>query len=79
MNLYKDIKTLKINTKAENQLKENNINNIFELCHYSRIELAEIGIKNDDINNIMVKLQLIGLNLKTNHALRNNLVDNINN
>ena len=75
MDLYKDVTTLKINSKLANQLKQNNINNIYELCHYSRMELGELGIPNTDINNIMVQLQLMGLNLKSNHAIRNTLID----
>lgn len=75
INLYKDITTLKINSKLVNQLKQNNINSIYELCHYSRIELGKLGIPNTDINNIMVQLQLMGLNLKSNHAIRNTLLD----
>lgn len=75
MDLNKDITTLKINTKLANKLKINNINNIFDLCHYSRMELGKIGIVNNDINDIMIQLQLIGLNLKANHAVKNNLVD----
>lgn len=75
MDLYKDVTTLKINSKIANQLKQNNINNIYELCHYSRMELGELGITNTDINNIMVQLQLMGLNLKSNHAIKNTLID----
>ncbi|MBQ6992040.1 MAG: hypothetical protein IJN50_03920 [Clostridia bacterium] len=75
MDLYKDVATLKINSKLANQLKQNNINNIYELCHYSRMELGKLGIPNTDINNIMVQLQLLGLNLKSNHAIRNTLID----
>lgn len=75
MDLYQDVTTLKINSKLANQLKQNNINNIYELCHYSRMELGELGILNTDINNIMVQLQLLGLNLKSNHAIKNTLID----
>ena len=75
MDLYKDITTLKVNSKVAEKLKHNNINNIYELCHYSKIELGQLGIPNTDINNIMVQLQLLGLNLKSNHAIRNTLID----
>ena len=75
MDLYKDVTTLKINSKIAEQLKQNNINNIYELCHYSKMELVKLGIPNTDINNIMVQLQLLGLNLKSNHAIKNTLID----
>lgn len=75
MDLYKDISTLKIKHDIKRQLKENNINNIYELCHYSRMELGQIGIMNNDIKDIMIQLQLMGLNLKSNHAMRNHLID----
>lgn len=69
--LEKDIKTLKINKKIEKILKENKIITINDLCLKSRMELRELGIENNFINDILVKLQLIGLNLKQNHSKKN--------
>lgn len=65
----KDIK----NTMQKITIK---INNIFKLCNYSRMELVKIVFLNDEINKIILKLQLNGLDLKHNHAKRNTLLDN---
>lgn len=73
--LYSDIIKLNMGSKITQELKKNNIKTIYELCHYSRMELASLEISNNDIKQIMIALQLIGLNLKPNHAKKNNLID----
>mgnify|MGYP004475069813 CR=1 FL=1 len=40
------------------------------------MELVKIVFLNDEINKIILKLQLNGLDLKHNHAKRNTLLDN---
>lgn len=74
--LEKNISTLNLGKNIFNKLLSNEITNILELCNYSRMELADIGLSNEDINQIIVKLQLMGLDLKPNHAKRNTLLDN---
>ena len=74
--LEKNISTLNLGKNIFNKLLSNEITNILELCNYSRMELVDIGLSNEDINEIIVKLQLMGLDLKPNHAKRNTLLDN---
>lgn len=74
-NLYKDITELDINKRIAEQLQQNDINNVYELCHYSRMELGDLGLENNDINRIIIAVQLVGFNLKPNHARKNLLID----
>lgn len=74
-NLKKQIDTVIYDKNTVNQLIESNIEHIYELCQYSRMELAEKGLNNTQINNIIVALQLQGVDLKPNHAKKNALID----
>lgn len=74
--LEKDIKTLKLDKNIKNKLKEININTIFELCNYSKMELTSTGLTNPQVNDISICLQLIGLDLKKNHAKKNTIIEN---
>jgi len=74
--LEKNISTLNLGKNIFNKLLSNKITNILKLCNYSRMELADLGFSNDDINEIIIKLQLNGLDLKPNHAKKNTLLDN---
>lgn len=74
--LEKNISTLNLRKNIFDKLLENKIISIAELCNYSRMELADLGFSNDDINEIIIKLQLNGLDLKPNHAKRNTLLEN---
>ena len=58
-----------------NYIKENNINTIYELCKFSRMELSSIGLTNSQITDVAIALQLLGLDLKKNHAKKNLIVD----
>ena len=69
--LSKDISILKFEMVINNLLNNNGINTIYKLCNYARMELSNIGFTNNQINKIMINLQLKGLDLKTNHAIRN--------
>lgn len=73
--LERSVETLKLEKSINNNLKSNNINTIRDLCKYSRIELTDLGISHPQINDISVSLQLLGLDLKKNHAKRNTTVD----
>ncbi len=76
--LEKNVLTLNLRRNLYNKLLSKNINTIFEICNYSRMELAELNFDNEEINEIIIKLQLIGLDLKSNHAKRNALLDGLN-
>lgn len=75
--LNEDVTTLNLHRNINTKLKNNNINTVVELCNYSRMELAEIQVSNSEINDIAIGLQLIGLDLKRNHAKRNKSLDKI--
>ena len=68
MNLSKEIKELELDEKIESKLKENNINYIEDLWKQNKKSLKSMGFSDSQINNIIIKLQLIGisLNKKTN-------------
>lgn len=73
--LEKEIDILKIDKDIIKILINNNIDTIYKLCNYSRMELANIGLNNNQINKIIVSVQLQGLDLKPNHAKRNSKID----
>ena len=73
--LQNDITTLNLDKKIIKLLKDNNVNTVYELCKFSRMELSEIGIQNSQITDITIALQLLGLDLKKNHAKKNLIVD----
>ena len=72
--LKNNITTLSINKKVL-QVNNNGIETVKDLCKYSRIELADKGLENSEIKDIMISLQLNGLDLKPNHAKRNILIE----
>lgn len=69
--LNKNISILKFDNVISNLLNNNEINTIYKLCNYSRMELSQIGFTNSQINKIIINLQLKGLDLKANHAIKN--------
>ena len=73
--LENDISTLNLGKGLVTKLKENDINSIYDLCTFSRMELSNIGLENPRITNITVELQLLGIDLKKNHAKRNTSID----
>lgn len=73
--LKNNIKTLSINKKVLEVLNDNGIETVKDLCKCSRMDLANKGLENSEIKDIMITLQLKGLDLKPNHAKRNILVD----
>ena len=72
--LGKNISALNLRKNISNKLLLNKITYILKLCNYSRMELSNLGFSNDDINEIIIKLQLNGLDLKPNHAKKNTLI-----
>lgn len=72
--LNNDISTLNLHRNIKSKLKKGNINTILDLCNYSRMELSGIEMTNQEINDIAICLQLVGLDLKRNHAKRNTII-----
>lgn len=66
MDLKKDIVTLELENKIINNLKKNNIIIIEDLWILKRNDLKSMGLSDSEINQILIKLQLlaIGLNEK---------------
>lgn len=73
--VYKSVETMNLDKKTKSILINNNINTIFELCNYSRMELSDIKLINSQINKILIELQLKGLDLKANHAKKNSILE----
>lgn len=73
--LEKDISVLKMDSRIKKDLKEKEIDTVFKLCNFSRIELNSEGFTNNQINEMIVSLQLIGLDLKKNHAKKNTVLE----
>lgn len=62
--LKQNITRLDIKDNLIDTLKENNINNIGELCKRSKKDLKHLGILSNQADKIEIELQLLGLNLK---------------
>ncbi len=73
--LKNNIDTLSINKKVIQILNNNGIETVKDLCKCSRMDLASKGLENSEIKDIMITLQLKGLDLKPNHAKKNVLID----
>ena len=61
--LEKDISVLELNSSIEKFLRANEINYIKDIWILKRKDLKNLGLKDSDINTIVVKLQLFGLDL----------------
>lgn len=61
--LEKSIDILNLNYDLINKLKKLQIYNIQDLCKCKRDYLKDNDFSNNDINQIKIKLQLIGLDL----------------
>ncbi len=61
--LDSEIETLNIDSCTQNKLKINNIKYIKDLWILKRKDLKMINLTDKEINNIIVKLQLNGLDL----------------
>ena len=73
--LEKSINELKLDKKIKKMLIEKEVDTIIKLCNCSRLDLTELGFVNTQINDVIVSLQLIGLDLKKNHARKNKIVE----
>ncbi len=61
--LEKDINVLELNSSIEKFLRANEISYIKDIWVLKRKDLKNLGLKDSDINTIVVKLQLFGLDL----------------
>lgn len=57
------ISSLSLSKELVNKLKDKGINYIEDVWVLKRADLKTLGISNDEINNIIISLQLIGLDL----------------
>ena len=68
--LKKNIKVLTIDKKVVDKLEEQEVNYVHELCLLNRKKLKEFGLKSSEINDIIVKLQLQGLDLGKRYKVK---------
>lgn len=73
--LIKNIETLSIDKKILERLNNSGIETVKDLCKCSRMDLADKGFENSEIKDVMISLQLKGLDLKPNHAKKNILIN----
>ena len=57
------ISSLSLSKELINKLKDKELNYIEDVWVLKRINLKTLGFSNDEINNIIISLQLIGLDL----------------
>lgn len=58
------INRLNISSKIIKKLENNNIITLYELCSKTKTDLKKSNLTQDEINDIQIKLQLEGLNLR---------------
>ena len=63
INVEDSISKLGINDEIVNLLNEKNINTIDELWKLKRKDLKELNFTSDQINHIIIKMQLKGMDL----------------
>jgi DNA-directed RNA polymerase alpha subunit len=59
----KDINNLSISKELINKLKDKELNYVEDVWVLKRINLKTLGFTNDEIKEIVISLQLIGLDL----------------
>lgn len=65
--LEQNIDRLDIPSKAIDLLKENKIIKIKQLCDKTKTNLKDLGLKSVEIDKLVIELQLLGLNIRTNY------------
>ena len=73
--LESNITELKLKKDINKILQENNIEKVYDVCTYSRLELVNLGLSSSQVNDVIVSLQLLGLDLKRNRSKKNTLLD----
>lgn len=61
--MMRPISSLSLSKELINKLKDKELNYIEDVWVLKRINLKTLGFSNDEINNIIISLQLIGLDL----------------
>lgn len=61
--LKKDISVLNLDESIKNKLKEKNINIVEDLWMSNRHKLKDMDFKDNEINQIIIKMQLSGIDL----------------
>lgn len=61
--LDEEIKILNLEKEVVDILVENNIKTVNDLWCLNRKKLKEMGVKDPDIKQVIIKLQLVGLDL----------------
>ena len=69
--LDKDVKCLDIDNKIIDIFKQNNIKTLEDLWNLKRKDLKKYNLSDKDINQVIIKLQLLGLDL--NNKIYNKL------
>lgn len=63
MNLKRNIDVLNLENKIITSLRKNNILTIYDLWLLKRNDLKNYGLSDSEINQILIKLQLLGIGL----------------
>lgn len=61
--ISKSITTINIDNKVVSKLKENKINTLEDLWNLKRTDLKKIGLTDQEIKHIIIKLQLHSMDL----------------
>lgn len=61
--LNKDIKQLNLDNSIVNKMKDNNIAVVEDLWKMKRRDLKSLGFSDNEISQIIIKLQLCGIDL----------------
>ena len=62
-NIEKGISVLDLDKETANLLKKNNINKVEDVWILNRKKLKEMGLSDNEIKQVVIKLQLLGLDL----------------
>ncbi len=62
-NIEKGISVLNLDKETANLLKKNNINKVEDVWILNRKKLKEMGLSDNEIKQVVIKLQLLGLDL----------------
>ena len=62
--LKQSINKLDIENNIVEIFYKNSIYEIGDLCNKSKTDLKKIGLKQNEINNVQIKLQLVGFNIR---------------
>lgn len=68
--LKKEIKCIDIDNKIIDKLNKLDVSYVYELCMLNRKKLKGDGFTSKEINEIIVKLQLLGLDLNKKYKIK---------